>query len=235
MKSKYSELVKELEKKADLEKAKFLQRFFKTGPGEYAEGDIMLGISIPELRKLAKKYMGFSLADTQKLLKSKIHDYRFTALEILVFKYEKAKTQREKSAIANFYLKNLKYINNWDLVDTSASYILGNHYLGTKAGKLYELAKSKNLWKKRVAIISTHAFIRNDSFEHTLNISEILLKDSHDLIHKAVGWMLREVGKRSLREELNFLDKHHKVMPRTTLRYAIERLSPALKKKYMKR
>lgn len=235
MKFTYVSLLREFNEKADLKKAKVSQGFFKTGPKEYGAGDIFRGISVPEQRKLAKKYMHLSLADVKKLLQSKIHDYRFTALEILVFKYENAKTDKDRETIANFYLKNLKYVNNWDLVDTSAEYILGEYYLETKAKKLYELARSKNIWERRVAIVATHAFIRNNSYEHTLTIAKILLNDTHDLIHKATGWMLREVGKKSLKHELEFLDQHYAKMPRTMLRYAIERLSPVQKKKYMKR
>ncbi|MDD5132871.1 MAG: DNA alkylation repair protein [Candidatus Nanoarchaeia archaeon] len=215
------------------EKAKKLAGFFKTGKGEYGYGDNFLGIIVPEQRKLAKKYPNLSLEDLQELLSSNIHEYRLTSLFILISKYKKADSEKEK--IFNFYLKNTKNINNWDLVDLSAPNIVG-HYLFEKDRKiLYKLAKSDNLWEKRIAVLSTFYFIKYNQFDDSLKISEILLKDEHDLIHKAVGWMLREIGKRNLSIEEEFLKKYYKQMPRTMLRYAIEKFPEAKRQFYLKK
>ena len=222
----------DLNKLADPEQAKILSKFFKTGKGEYGEGDVFLGIKVPELRKITKKYFYLPLKDTQTLLNSKIHEYRLVALFILVDKYSKSDNKTE---IVNLYLKNTKKVNNWDLVDLSAHYILGDYLLNKNRSVLYTLAKSKNLWEKRISIISTYAFIKNNQFDDTLKISEILLNDNHDLIHKAVGWMLREVGKKNQAVEEKFLKKHYKVMPRTMLRYAIEKFDDKKRKFYMKK
>lgn len=229
---KFVEVIKDLNKLRNKNKAKTFSWFFKTGKGEYGYGDKFLGVSVPEQRKVAKKYADLSLLEIQKLLKSPIHEHRFTALEILVMKYEKCEP-KDREKIVEFYLKNTKYINNWDLVDTSAGYILGSYLYKNERSVLYRLAKSKNLWQKRIAIVSTHYFIRKKDFKDTIRLSEILLKDQHDLIQKAVGWMLREVGKQDEKTLLSFLDKHYKEMPRTMLRYSIERLSPKQKKFYM--
>ncbi len=223
----------DLRKIADLEKAKLLQRYFKTGKGEYAEGDIFLGISVPEVRKVGMKHKSITLKETEKLLKSKIHEERFIALEILVMKFDSG-NEKEKKEIYDFYLKNTKSINNWDLVDTSALYIIGKYLIGKKREVLYKLAKSKNLWERRISIISTAAFIVNKDFDDTFKISKILLTDKEDLIHKAVGWMLREVGKRDLKAEETFLNKYYTNMPRTMLRYAIEKFPEAKRKDYLK-
>ncbi len=207
-------------------KAKILARFFKTGPGQYGHGDQFLGIAAPLQRIAAKKYTGLTLMEIQKLLNSKIHEYRLTALFILIDKYNKANAN-ERKKIVDFYLKNTENINSWDLVDLSAPKILGD-YLVKGEGDikiLYQLAISKNLWEKRIAILSTFTFIRQNNFAHTLKIAEILLGDQHNLIHKAVGWMLREVGKRNLRAEKDFLEKYYKIMPPVMLRYAIEKFS----------
>lgn len=213
-------------------KAKVLAGFFKTGPGEYGEGDIFLGITVPQQRTVAKKYQDLPFPHIQELLQSPIHEFRFTALIILVNQYEKADNKTKKKII-QFYNKNLKYINNWDLVDTSAPYILGDYYRDKDTSLLYRLARSNNVWKKRVAIISTYGFIRRNQFRDTLALAEILLHDTYDLIQKAVGWMLREVGNRDLKIELEFLNKHAASMPRTTLRYAIEKLDPKTRQHYL--
>jgi len=227
-------LRREIRAKADKEKAGFLKRYFKTGEGQYGHGDVFLGITVPENRKLAIKFHELHLDDVKELLKSRIHEERFIALEILDFKYNKG-DEKEKREIYNFYLKNTKYINNWDLVDVSAPCIVGAYLFKNKDKKvLYNLAKSSNIWEKRMAIVSTFYFIKNNGFKDTLKISEILLNDSHDLIHKAVGWMLREVGKRDEKELERFLIKHHKNMPRTTLRYAIERFPKEKRLKYLR-
>jgi 3-methyladenine DNA glycosylase AlkD len=216
------------------EKAKLLSRFFKTGKGEYGEGDIFLGVMVPEQRKVAKRYSDLSLDDVKELLSSKIHEHRLVALIILVSKYRKA-DERGKKEIFDLYLKNTKSINNWDLVDLSANHIVGNYLLERKKTVLYKLAKSKNLWKRRIAVLSTFEFISNNRFEDSLKIAKILLKDEHDLIHKAVGWMLREIGKRDQKTEEGFLKKYYKQMPRTMLRYAIERFDEKKRKRYMKK
>lgn len=223
---------KELQKLKDPKKAKVLSKFFKTGKEEYGQGDIFLGVTVPKQRQVAKKYINLDLEELQKLLSGKIHEHRLTALLILVSKYERTDGALKKK-IFNFYLKNAKNINNWDLVDLSAPNIIGDFLLNKNKLILYKLAKSKNLWKKRIAILATYAFIKKDQFEDTLKISEILLGDGHDLIHKAVGWMLREVGKRNQELEEQFLKKHFQNMPRTMLRYAIERLSEEKRRLYL--
>jgi 3-methyladenine DNA glycosylase AlkD len=213
------------------EVAKASRWFFKTGPGQYGEGDIFMGIKVPVLRAAAKKAKDLSLAELQTLLDSEIHEERLIALLILDAQY--AKTADPK--IVDFYLKNTHRINNWDLVDSSAPYILGMHLLTHDPKILYDLVKSKNLWERRIAIISTAAFIRAGHFKHTLALSELLLGDKHDLMHKAVGWMLREVGKRDQATLEKFLTAHSSHMPRTALRYAIERFPEPLRKQYLKR
>jgi 3-methyladenine DNA glycosylase AlkD len=222
----------ELASLADKNQAAVLSRFFKTGPGQYGEGDIFLGIKVPVQRQVAKKYEDLSLKDLESLLHSKVHEERLVALIILVNKYKKA-DEESKGRIYKFYLKNTKWINNWDLVDLSSHYIVGEYLLDKPRLPLYSLAKSKNLWEKRIAIISTFTLLRNKDFKDTIAISEILLGDKHDLIHKAVGWMLREAGKRDKKILIDFLDKHHQKMPRTALRYAIEKLSESERKYYL--
>jgi len=226
-------LRKDLKKSSNKDKAKLLQRFFKTGKGEYAEGDIFLGISVPQQRKLAKKYSNLDILTLQSLLDSKIHEERLIALLILVENYKKSH-EEQKYQISSFYLKNTKNINNWDLVDLSAPNILGNYLLEKPKDILYQLATSENLWEKRIAVLSTFAFIKNSRFNEALKIARILINDSHDLIHKAVGWMLREIGKRSLQEEENFLRTSYKEMPRTMLRYAIEKFPEEKRQAYLK-
>ena len=223
----------EIKKNADPKQAVILQRFFKTGKGEYGEGDVFYGIKVPVQRTIAKKFSELALPDLRKLLGSKIHEERLIAAFILVGRYKKAEGKKKKE-IFEFYLKNRKGINNWDLVDLTAPKIIGLHLLDKEKDLLYKLAKSKDLWDKRIAIISTQAFIREHFFEDTLSISEILLHDKHDLIHKAVGWMLREIGNRDLRTEEEFLIKHYKSMPRTMLRYAIEKFPEQKRIKYLK-
>ena len=226
-----SQLKQDLNKLEHKEKTKILQRFFKTNKGEYGEGDIFLGIKVPEQRKIANKY-DLNLKQIQELLSSKIHEYRLTALFTLIQKYKKA-NQTEKQEIFNFYLKNTNNINNWDLVDLSAPKILGDYLLNKERTTLYQLAKSNNLWENRISILSTYQIIKNNQFEDTLNISKILLTNKHDLIHKAVGWMLREIGKKDLQILERFLKQHHKQMPRTMLRYSIERLEENKRLKYL--
>ena len=227
------QLIKELQSLENPKQKEILQSFFKTGEGEYGEGDIFLGIKVPDQRKIAKKYTGLSLAKIQELLNSKIHEYRLTGLIILTNKYKKSH-QENKANLFNFYLKNTKNINNWDLVDLTAPNIVGDFLFDKNKDTLYKLVRSKNLWEKRIAIISTLHFIKKQEFEDTLTISELLLKDSHDLIHKAVGWMLREVGKKDIEVLKKFLKQHYKNMPRTMLRYSIEKFPEEERKKWLK-
>ncbi|MFA5142475.1 MAG: DNA alkylation repair protein [Candidatus Woesearchaeota archaeon] len=216
------EIKKELLKHKNPRKAEELARFFKTKRGEYGYGDKFLGIVVPIQRKIAKKYPDLMLDELQELILSKYHEFRLTALLVLINKYNKATIFNKRLAV-EFYLGNTRFINNWDLVDLSASQILGDFLLDMKRDVLYELIKSKSLWDRRIAIIATFAFIRNNQFEDTLRLAEISLHDTHDLMHKAVGWMLREVGKRDMAAEEAFLMKNCKKMPRTMLRYAIEK------------
>ncbi|MDD2935020.1 MAG: DNA alkylation repair protein [Candidatus Pacebacteria bacterium] len=231
-----AKLKSELKQNSNREKAKTALWFFKTGKGEYGEGQKFLGIDTPTQRKIAKKYTDLNFDDLQELLNSDIHDYCFIALVILIEKYKNCKVSDTlQKKIFDFYIKNSKNINNWDLVDISAPHIVGEYLLDKTNRKiLYKFAQSKNLWEKRIAIISTFTFIRNNQFSDTIKISEILLNDKHDLIHKAVGWMLREVGNRDRKIEEIFLKKYYKKMPRTMLRYAIEKFPEDLRQKYLK-
>lgn len=228
-----SEIQHKLEKLANKEKAKVLQGFFKTGPGQYGEGDVFLGITVPLLRKLAKECRKTAVADSVALLRSKVHEQRVLALFLLVHAYAVG-DESVKKKIYGLYLKNTRYINNWDLVDLSAPNIVGNHLADKSRKPLYALARSRDLWKKRIAILATFRFIKQDDFADALAIAGMLKKDDHDLIHKAVGWMLREVGKRDMRAEEEFLRKHYRDMPRTMLRYAIERFPEAKRQRYLK-
>lgn len=222
-----------IKKKANKDKAEILQRFFKTGKGEYGEGDVFWGLSVPEQRKLAKEFKELLITDLKKLIKSKVHEERLICLLILVLKFQKG-NNREKKEIYNFYLKNTKYINNWDLVDLSAPKIVGPYLEDKNKSILYNLAKSKNIWERRIAILSTFHFIYKGNPEETLKIAFILKDDEHDLIHKAVGWMLREIGKRCGQGiEEKFLKKYYKGMPRTMLRYAIEKFPEKKRKFYL--
>ena len=226
-----NEIKKELQSKSSPEKAKIYQRFFKTGKGEYGEGDVFIGLTVPEQRTLAKKYIDLELKDVGILLNNKIHEYRLTGFLILVYKFEKGNQEK----IYNFYLENIKNANNLDLIDCIADKIIGKYLIEKDKKTLYEFANSDNLWKKRIAIISTFEFIKKNKFEDTLKISEILLNDKNDLIHKSVGWMLREIGKRDLKIEEDFLKKYYKKMPRTMLRYAVERFDEKKKEFYLRK
>lgn len=232
--SVYGKTIRELRLLANPQKAENLTRFFKCGEGEYGEGDKFLGIIVPEQRKIVRKYCSeISLAEIEKLMGSQFHEHRLTGLLMLVEKFAKANKKLQKE-IFDCYLKNIKYINNWDLVDLTAPKIIGAYLLNKDRKILYKLAQSKNLWEKRIAILATSVFIRQNNFTDTLKISEILLIDEHDLIHKAVGWMLREVGKRDQKTEEIFLRKHYIQMPRTTLRYAIEKFDEEKRQAYLK-
>ncbi|MEJ2241653.1 MAG: DNA alkylation repair protein [Candidatus Bathyarchaeota archaeon] len=216
----------------DSERAKKLSSFFKTGKGEYGEGDLFLGIPVPQQRKIAKRYTDLSLDQLKKLLSSKFHEFRLTALIILVLKYGKADNSGKKE-IFDFYLKNTEFINNWDLVDLTSPKIMGDFLSNRERSILFELVNSDNLWERRIAVLATFYFIRNDDFEDAINISRLLITDDHDLIHKAVGWMLREIGKRDENTLKKFLNKYYKQMPRTMLRYSIEKLNKEERKHYL--
>ena len=228
-----NKLREEISKEKDEKRAEVNKRFFKSGKGEYGEGDIFIGLSVPKCRKIAIKYSALSLGEVQKLLSSKIHEERLIALEILVYKYEN--NLENKKNIFEFYLSNTKFINNWDLVDLSAEYIVGDFLFDKDKEILYDLTKSSNLWERRIAIVSTFNFIKRRKFKDTLKLAKILLNDNHDLIHKAVGWMLREIGKRDEEILRKFLNDNYEKMPRTMLRYAIERFSQEERKGFMRK
>ncbi len=230
---KATQILLEFRNIEDKVKAKILSRFFKTGKGEYGEGDKFLGITVPVIRKIANKYRSLSFEELSKLIKSPFHEVRLLALLIIIEKLDDGDGVKKKAF--DFYFKNIKYINNWDLIDVTCRFIVGDYLFDRDRGILYDLAKSENLWERRIAIVSTYSFIRCGQYVDTLNISKILLFDKHDLIHKAVGWMLREVGKRDERILIRFLQKYSKEMPRTMLRYAIERLNTSDKRKFMQR
>lgn len=232
MPDRISKLRSKIKTLADKEVAETMQWFFKTGKGDYGEGDIFIGLKVPVQRKLASKFKELSLDEIKKLLSSSIHEERLISLFILIEKYQKA-DEKGKKVIFNFYLKNIKGINNWDLVDISAPKIVGRYLLEKDKSILFKFAASKNLWERRIAILSTQEFIKNNNYKPTLQLAKMLVKDKHDLIHKAVGWMLREIGKKDIALEENFLKVHYKEMSRTTLRYAIEKFPETKRKKYL--
>lgn len=223
-----------LQKHASKQKAEILQRFFKTGKGEYGDGDLFLGINVPQLRKLAKEYSNITTGDVLQLLKTRLHEERLLALLMLVRLYSRGDEPAKKN-IYKIYLENTRFINNWDLVDASAPYIVGDFLMNRSKKPLHDLARSSSLWERRISIMSTFHFIKQNEFSETFKISKMLLSDKEDLIHKAVGWMLREVGKRDLAGEERFLKEHYKKMPRTMLRYAIERFPEPKRQMYLKR
>ncbi len=232
--SSLKETKNDLQKAVVPGKAKDLMRFFKTGPGEYGEGDLFIGVTVPEQRKIARRhYKNISLLELEKLLRDPCHECRLTALFMLRLRFEKEKSLTKREDLVKLYLGNLDYVNNWDLVDSSAPYILGPYLYGMDTSLLFELAGSGELWRQRVAVLTTAHFIKKGRFDETLKLSELLLEHPHDLIHKAVGWMLREVGNRDFDCELDFLRKHYRRMPRTMLRYAIEKFEPELRKKIL--
>jgi 3-methyladenine DNA glycosylase AlkD len=223
-----SEISKQLRALADPKKASVLQSFFKTGPGQYGQGDIFLGVTVPQSRKVAKMHADADMDEIKRLLYSKMHEERLVALLILVEKFK-----RDPDGIAKFYLDNIGQVNNWDLVDLTAPKILGPFVEKGDRSLLYKLAKSPVLWERRVAILATFYLIRKRDFSDALKIAEVLLCDEHDLMHKAVGWMLREIGKLDEQKEEEFLKKHCKKMPRTMLRYAIERFPERKRRAYL--
>jgi 3-methyladenine DNA glycosylase AlkD len=226
------EVRKKLRDLADEDKARVLRRFFKTGPGEYGEGDIFLGLTVPQLRKLAREWRNTPDPELRDLISSPVHEERMLALFLLMREYGKGDRQRKKD-IYTFYLSHARFVNNWDLVDLSAPHIVGDFLLNRSRKPLYRLARSESLWERRIAVLATFTFIRQGQFSDTLKIAEILLSDPEDLIRKAVGWMLREVGKRDIDVEEKFLKARYKEMPRTMLRYAIEKFAPPKRKLYL--
>lgn len=235
MKDIKTSFLEDLQKERNPKKASFFPRFFKTGPGEYGEGDLFLGITVPNQRKIAKQYATkLSLDDLQTLIQSPFHEVRLTTLLILVFQYQsKGISEKEKQAIVSFYFNNTKYINNWDLVDASADKILGEFYFQKDKIKILKLKDSKSLWENRIAIISSFFWIRKGFYDETIFLCKSYLNHPHDLIHKATGWMLREVGNRDKKVLVSFLENHVTKMPRTMLRYAIEKLPPSERKKWL--
>jgi 3-methyladenine DNA glycosylase AlkD len=222
------DILKDLKSVSNPKKAETLQWFFKTGKGDYGEGDIFAGIVVPDLRKVAKEYSKLvSFKDLEYFITNEVHEYRLFALLVLTY-------MDLNSDIYEYYTRHIKNINNWDLVDLSAPSIVGKYLKDKDRASLYDLAKSDNLWKQRISIVATYEYIRNGDFKDTLAISEILIDNKHDLIHKAVGWMLREVGKRDQEIEEEFLRKYYKKMPRTMLRYAIEKFEENKRKAYLK-
>ncbi len=229
---KSGDVKKALRRATDKRKAKILARFFKTGKGEYGDGDVFLGVVVPEQRKIAAKFSELPLKEIRELLKSKIHEERLTGLIILVNQYKKS-GEKKRGKIFKFYVKNISCVNNWDLVDLSCRDIVGDFLISRPRKIIYKFAASQNIWQRRIAIVSSWAFIQKKDFNDTLRLAEILFNDKHDLIHKASGWMLREVGKKDERVLRKFLDKNVSKMPRTTLRYTIERFPEKDRNKYL--
>jgi len=231
---KLSEPQTALRKLADPTVAKAAQRFIKTGKGEYGEGDKFIGVRVPTIRTIAKQHRDLSIEQVIKILHSRYHEERLLALIMLVHLFDRG-SLAQKSGVYKNYLANTQYINGWDLVDSSAHQIVGGYLLDKKRSKLDTLSTSGLLWERRISIIATYHFIKQNQFDDTLRIAEKLLQDEEDLMHKAVGWMLREVGNRDRKVEIGFLDKHYKTMPRTMLRYAIEKFDNKLRQHYLQR
>ena len=231
--SSLQDLLDQMTALANPERAIQTSQYFKTGKGQYAEGDVFLGLSNPQLHGLIKPHFAMPLQDIQTLICSEIHEHRAAALYILVKQFQKGTTQQRRF-ITEFYLAHINYINNWDLVDCSAREILGGFLFTKDRDILYDLAQSNHLWSQRIAIVASHYFIQRKQYADTFRLSAMLISHKHDLIHKACGWMLREVGKRDLDALREFLDEHHQKMPRTMLRYAIEKLSESERQKYLK-
>lgn len=233
MRAQTAEIIRQLHKLGNPAIAAHAQRFFKTGKGEYGEGDQFLGIRVPTIRKCVTKYRAIPLADILELLKSPWHEARLLALLILVTQYSSKNGPAEQGAIYRFYLNHTNYINNWDLVDCSAEHIVGARLFGRARTPIYRLARSRSLWERRIGVMATFHFVKKNDFADTLAVAELLLPDQEDLIHKAAGWMLREVGKRNPNAEKKFLAKNYRKMPRTMLRYAIERLPENERQAYL--
>ncbi len=229
------QIQKQIRKQSCKEYAIKCQRFFKTAPGEYGHGDIFLGIKTPEIRKLAKENIELKIIDVKKLIYSKFHEERLLGLIIIVNKYSKTKNEKVKEQLYQVYIKSFKYINNWDLVDVTCPHIIGKHLIDKDRKILYQWAKSDHLWTKRIAMISNWWFIRKNDLIDVFKMSKILISDEHDLIQKAVGWMLREAGKKDIQKLEAYLKKHSNKMPRTMLRYAIEKLPEKKRQFYLKK
>lgn len=227
------EIIADLKRAGNADYAVHSKRFFKTGKGEYGEGDLFLGIRVPEIRKLVTRFRDVPAAEIEKCLSSPYHEVRLFGFLSLAYRFKKADAAIQKF-LFDTYLRNKAYVNNWDIVDVTAPNVIGAYLLDRDKTLLYELARSQGLWDKRIAVIATFTFIKAGKFEDALNISEILLLSKEDLIHKAVGWMLREIGKRDLETEEIFLKNHYRTMPRTMLRYAIERFEEKKRQKYLK-
>lgn len=228
-----SDICSRLQVLGDRERVKVLQTFFKTARGEYGEGDVFVGLRVPEIRKLAKEYQALPFAEIIQLLQSSVHEARLLAVLILVRAYTQGGASLQEQ-IFNLYLQNTRFINNWDLVDASAEYIVGSHLRYRSRSPLHTLAVSNLLWDRRISIMATFHYIKCGEFAETLRIAELLLRDPEDLIRKAVGWMLREIGKRDRFTEEEFLKVHYKIMPRTMLRYAIEKFPEKLRQQYLR-
>ncbi|MCU0402900.1 MAG: DNA alkylation repair protein [Algoriphagus sp.] len=229
------QIIAALRGKAIPEKATFLPKFFKTGPGEYGEGDQFMGVTVPDQRQIAKQFFKeMCLEDLSQLIQNPFHEVRLTGLMALVYRYEKTKSEAERAELVDFYLSHLDYVNNWDLVDSSCLQILGHFYLKREKALFYELADSGHLWRQRVAMISSFYWIKKGEFVDALALAEKLKNHPHDLMQKAVGWMLREIGKRDFDTEYEFLMKHYRTMPRTALRYAIEKFPEELRQDFLK-
>ncbi|EAZ82270.1 DNA alkylation repair protein [Algoriphagus machipongonensis] len=221
--------------KAIPEKAAFFPRFFKSGPGEYGEGDKFLGVKVPEQRKIAKSvFKEISLKEISTLMKDPYHEVRLTGVLILVYKYQKIKNEEDQKAIVDFYLDHLPWVNNWDLVDSSCHHILGHYYLNRDKSLFYELAEKDHLWSQRVAMVTSYYWIKRGKYEDALILAEKFISHPHDLMHKAVGWMLREIGNQDYEVEYEFLKKHYRQMPRTALRYAIEKFDEEVRHDFLK-
>ena len=224
-----------LERQANVDRRAILSRFFKTGKGEYGEGDIFMGVSVPHMRVIAREVAPhLSFAHVKYLLQNPIHEYRFVGLMVLCLWFAQSKTDIDRIKVYDFYISNREWVNNWDLVDSSAPLIVGKWLLNHDRSILYDLVESSSVWDRRMAVISTLAFIRSGEYADTLHIARKLMGDKHDLIHKAVGWMLREIGKKDIATLRVFLASHYKTMPRTTLRYAIERMGAKERSAYLK-
>ena len=228
-------LSREINQLIDVDKANILARFFKTGKGEYGEGDLFLGIKVPQIRALARRWSNASDVLIKELLDSKYHEVRLLGVIILVTKYERAKDEKQKKKVLDFYFKHRSALNNWDLVDLSVYKIWGDYLLShqDKRQELFKFARSKNLWERRMAVVATLTLIKNNQFKEIFELTLMLINDKEDLIHKALGWMLREVGKKDQRSLEDFLDKHGNSLARTTLRYAIERFQEKRRKYYL--
>ncbi|MCR9082023.1 MAG: DNA alkylation repair protein [Cyclobacteriaceae bacterium] len=224
-----------LREKSIPEKAAFFPKFFKAFPGGYGEGDLFLGVKVPDQRKIAKQFFKeISLKELSELVQNPYHEMRLTGLLALVYRYEKTKTEPGKKELVDFYLAHLDYVNNWDLVDTSCHHIFGAYYLKREKNLFYDLANSDQLWRQRVAMISSYHWIKRGDFKDALALAEYLKNHPHDLMHKAVGWMLREIGNQDFDVEMGFLKKHYQSLPRTALRYAIEKFPEELRQDFLK-